>query len=50
MIRAYARNEQELKEIISLKFAEIGWEHCDSFYHKMLCYIVKVERREEINE
>ena len=48
--RACARNEQELKEIISLKFAEIGREHCDSFYRKMLRYIVKAERREEINE
>ena len=50
VIRACARNEQKLKEIISLKFAVIGREHCDSFYRKMLRYIVKAERREEINE
>ena len=50
VIRACARSENELKEIISSKFTEITREHCDSFYRKMLKYIVMAKRRETINE
>lgn len=50
VVRSQVRNENELKEIISLKFEDIQESDCDSFYRKMLKYIQKAERKEIINE
>ena len=50
VIRSQAQNEEQLKSIINSKFYEINESDCDAFYRKMLNYIQKSERREEINE
>ncbi|MCP5019867.1 MAG: hypothetical protein GY938_31970 [Ketobacter sp.] len=50
VIRGCAANEVELTYLITNMFNEISNEHCDSFYRKMLGYLIKCERGEEINE
>lgn len=50
VIRSEAKNENELKQLISSKFDCITSTHCDSFYRKMLRYIQKAENMEIINE
>ena len=50
VIRAEAKSERELKELISSKFSCITATHCDSFYRKMLKYIQKAENREIIQQ
>lgn len=50
VIRGEAKNEMELKNLISSKFNCITSTHCDSFYRKMLKYIQKAENREIINQ
>lgn len=50
VIRGGAKNENELRNLISSKFEEITPSHCSSFFRKMLKYIIRCSRREEILE
>lgn len=50
VIRGCAKNEVELKSLIERGFGSITESDCDGFYRKMLRYVIKSERREEIFE
>ena len=50
VIRAQAKDERQLKDLIDSNFLCITSGHCDSFYRKMLRYIQKAENREVINQ
>ena len=50
VIRGTATNEAELKELIRIGFNDISNNDCDSFYRKMLSYLIKCDRREVIIE
>ncbi|KAF7687784.1 hypothetical protein CDIK_3019 [Cucumispora dikerogammari] len=50
VIRGEAKNESELRALISNKFCEITVEHCSGFYRKMLGYLTKCGAHEEILE
>ncbi|OAF68725.1 hypothetical protein A3Q56_03528 [Intoshia linei] len=42
--------KMQLKEKITNSFEEISSVNCDSFYRKMLPYLIKCERHEIIND
>ena len=50
VIRGGAKNELELRKLISGKFNEITVDHCSNFYRKLLEYLARCIAQEEILE
>lgn len=50
VLRGKANNEEELKTLIENGFESINSNDCDGYFRKMLRFIVKSEKREEIFE
>jgi len=48
VIMGKANSESELKMLIDRGFEEINAHDCDGYYRKMLRYVIRSERREEI--
>ena len=50
VLRSRAENESQLKDFIVSGFREITSDDCESFYRKMLNYLIRAERKEFILE